>query len=154
MQKETTIEILNDLIAINNDRVEGYEKAVKELEGKDPELNMLFNNNAAQSRGYSEKLRQHVKELGGDAETGTTNRGKVYRVWMDIRSSIASDKTISALNLCEFGEDAAQKAYEDALKDQKEVEPAVYRVIMDQKASLKDAHDHIKVLRDKREMVS
>lgn len=154
MQKETTIEILNDLIAINNDRVEGYEKAVKELEGKDPELNMLFNNNAAQSRGYSEKLRQYVKELGGDAETGTTNRGKVYRVWMDIRSSIASDKTISALNLCEFGEDAAQKAYEDALKDQKEVEPAVYRVIMDQKASLKDAHDHIKVLRDKREMVS
>ena len=37
-----TTEVLNDLIMINNDRITGYERAIKELEGKDNDLKMLF----------------------------------------------------------------------------------------------------------------
>ena len=37
-----TSEVLNDLIQINNDRIEGYEKALKELKDEDADLKDLF----------------------------------------------------------------------------------------------------------------
>ena len=40
MDKEKTIELLNSLITINNDRIQGYETAAKET--KDEELKTLF----------------------------------------------------------------------------------------------------------------
>ena len=35
-------EVLNDLIQINNDRVDGYEKAIKELKAEDNDLKNAF----------------------------------------------------------------------------------------------------------------
>ena len=40
MENETTIAVLNTLITINNDRIEGYETASKETEEQD--LKTLF----------------------------------------------------------------------------------------------------------------
>ena len=37
-----TIEVLNDLVAINNDRIEGYEKAIQEAKESDSDLKSLF----------------------------------------------------------------------------------------------------------------
>lgn len=154
MKNKETIEILNDLLVINNDRVEGYDKAVKELDAENPELMVIFASNAEQSKKFSSMLEQTVRELGGDPETGTTNRGKVYRLWMDIRSTISSDKSVSVLNLCEYGEDAAQKAYEKALEEDVNMDLPTRRLILDQKASLKEAHDQVKKLRNRLEKVS
>ena len=39
---QLTIETLNDLIMINNDRIAGYEKAMEELKGKETDLTVLF----------------------------------------------------------------------------------------------------------------
>ena len=36
-----TVEVLNDLIQINNDRVAGYEKAIKETKNEDEDLKVL-----------------------------------------------------------------------------------------------------------------
>ena len=36
-----TIEVLNDLIQINNDRIAGYEKAIKETKSEDEDLKVL-----------------------------------------------------------------------------------------------------------------
>ena len=69
MKNKETIEILNDLLVINNDRVEGYEKAVKELDAENAELRVIFSNNAEQSKKFSSILQQTVKESGGDPET-------------------------------------------------------------------------------------
>ncbi len=35
-------EILNDLVKINNDRIEGYEKAIANLNDEDQDLKSLF----------------------------------------------------------------------------------------------------------------
>jgi uncharacterized protein (TIGR02284 family) len=115
---------------------------------------VIFTNNAEQSKRFSSMLQQTVKELGGDPETGTTNRGKVYRLWMDIRSAISPDKSVSVINLCEYGEDAAQKAYEKALEEDVNMDLPTRRLVLDQKASLKEAHDQIKKLRNSLEKVS
>ena len=116
-KKEKIAEILNDLIEINNDRVNGYEKAVKETASEDADLRSLFTDLANDSRDYAAELRKLVYNTGKNPAEGTTARGKIYRVWMDIKAAITGQSRKAILASCEFGEDAAQRAYDAALED-------------------------------------
>ena len=148
MANDNVTGTLNDLIRINNDRVEGYEKAIEELKDGDADLKVLFQRYISESRQYSQELTTEVTRLGGDPAEGTTNSGKVYRVWMDLKAAIAGKDRKTILNNCEFGEDAAQKAYDTALNSDEEFEPTVRDLIVRQKAALKSGHDEVKRLRD------
>jgi uncharacterized protein (TIGR02284 family) len=69
---------------------------------------------------------------------------------MDIKSSVQGKTDKSALELSEYGEDAAQKAYAEAL--QTDNLPASTRdLIRNQKEHLKESHDTIKRKRDMQE---
>lgn len=146
MEKVTNI--LNDLIRINHDRVVGYEKAIEELKAEDADLKTLFQRYINESRQYAQELTQEVTRLGGDPADGTTNSGKIYRVWMDLKAAIAGKDRKTILDNCEFGEDAAQKAYDLALNSDAELEPSLRDLIVRQKATLKVGHDEVKRLRD------
>ena len=102
--------VLNDLIQINNDRINGYEKAIEEIKDRDVDLNGIFSKLANDSRKYAAELSREVIRLGGDPDTGTTNSGKLYRVWMDIKSGITARDRKSVLALCEFGEAVQSRA--------------------------------------------
>jgi len=146
MEKVTNI--LNDLIRINHDRVVGYEKAIEELKAEDADLKALFQRYINESRQYAQELTQEVTRLGGDPADGTTNSGKIYRVWMDLKAAIAGKDRKTILDNCEFGEDAAQKAYDLALNSDADIEPSLRDLIVRQKATLKVGHDEVKRLRD------
>jgi uncharacterized protein (TIGR02284 family) len=146
---EKTIGILNDLIRINHDRVVGYEKALEELKGNDSDLAPLFQRYITESRGYADELTHEVTRLGGDPAEGTTNSGKIYRVWMDLKAVVTGHDRKTVLENCEFGEDAAQKAYDMALNtDDAHYEAPLRDLIVRQKAQLKIGHDEVKSLRD------
>src|SRR6266498_4450495 len=147
-RNERTAEVLNDLIRINNDRVEGYEKAVKETAESDVDLRNIFNRMAQESRTYSRELTDQVQRLGGEPASGTTASGKIYRTWMDIKSGFSRSERKSVLEECEFGEDAAQKAYEKALAPDNDLTPDVQTLVQKEKNSLKSSHDTIKSYRD------
>ncbi len=51
------VEVLNDLIEINNDRVVGYEKAADETKSLDVDLQAIFTKMAAESKKYAAELR-------------------------------------------------------------------------------------------------
>ncbi len=141
--KEKIAEILNDLIEINNDRVDGYEKAGKETASEDADLRSLFTDMANESRDYAAELRQHVYTTGEDPAEGTTARGKIYRVWMDIKAAITGKSRQAILASCEYGEDAAQKVYDAALEEV-ELTGEVRKLVTEQKTRLKKSHDKIK----------
>ncbi|GEO07762.1 PA2169 family four-helix-bundle protein [Segetibacter aerophilus] len=146
---QTTIGILNDLIEINNDRIIGYEKAIQELKDGDDELKVLFATMIDESRQVRMALGTEVQALGGEMESGTstTNSGKIYKAWMDVKAVFSGHDRKTVLNNCEFGEDAAQKAYDAALLS--EDLPAYLReMVSKQKHILKRSHDEIKSLRD------
>ena len=145
---EKVANILNDLIRINHDRVVGYEKAIEELKDDDADLRTLFQRYIIESRQYAQELTQEVNRLGGDPAEGTTNSGKIYRVWMDLKAAIAGKDRKTILDNCEFGEDAAQKAYDLALNSDVDLEPSLRDLIVRQKATLKVGHDEVKRLRD------
>lgn len=146
MEKITSI--LNDLIRINHDRVAGYEKAIEELKDGDADLKTLFQRYVSESSQYATELTAEVTRLGGDAAEGTTNSGKIYRVWMDLKAAITGKDRKTILENCEFGEDAAQKAYDLALNADADLEPALRDLIVRQKATLRTGHDEVKRLRD------
>ena len=88
-----------------------------------------------------------VEKLGADVEEGTTTTGKIYRAWMDVKAVFTGSDRKTILNNCEFGEDAAQKAYKMALEAEGLL-PHVRDMIESQKSTLRASHDEIKALRD------
>ena len=148
------IEVLNDLIRINHDRTDGYHKAVEELKPTDIDLKTMFTNMANTSVQFTNALSAEVRNLGGIPAVDSTQSGKLYRVWMDIKSGISANDRKSVLALCEFGEDAALKAYNLALESDAEISAEIRQLIMDQKASIQTSHDVVKRYRDMHKAIS
>ncbi|MFT3935934.1 MAG: PA2169 family four-helix-bundle protein [Chitinophagaceae bacterium] len=148
MQVTTTesIEVLNDLIEINNDRIVGYERALKELSSADADLKALFTSMIDESRKIRVDLAGEVQSLGGEFEAGTTTSGKLYRAWMDVKAVFTGSDRYTILSNCEYGEDAAQKAYRDALEE--DIPGYIRTTLQAQQQMLRKSHDKIKALRD------
>lgn len=142
------VEVLNDLIRINRDRIAGYEKAVGNLEEGDAVLRTLFNQLSEESDRLKEELSAQVVVLGGEPAEDTTMSGKIYRAWMEVKDTFASDDAKSALEACEYGEDAAQKAYAEALEESTNFPTNIKKMIQDQKGLLKVSHDIVRNKRD------
>ncbi|MFD2163384.1 PA2169 family four-helix-bundle protein [Paradesertivirga mongoliensis] len=140
---EMTTEILNDLVQINNDRIVGYERAMKELKDGDADLKELFSGMINESIEYKSQL----VSAGASPENDTTNSGKIYRVWMDVKAVFTGHDRKAVLENCEFGEDAAQKAYDTALAAEN-LPSDVRALLSQQKQNLRASHDRIKLLRD------
>ncbi|MGI8952313.1 MAG: ferritin-like domain-containing protein [Chitinophagaceae bacterium] len=141
------ITILNDLIQINNDRITGYERAMKELKDNDDDLKTLFEVFIDESRQNKMTLGKEVQALGGDMDSGTTGSGKIYRAWMDVKAVFTGHNRHNVLENCEFGEDAAKKAYTSALHSD-ELPAYLREMVAEQQKTLNAAHDEIKKLRD------
>lgn len=140
-------ETLNDLVQINNDRIEGYTKAIEELKAEDSDLKALFVKMIGESHKLKLALATEVEVLGQDVAEGTTNSGKIYRAWMDVKAVFTGHDRKTVLNNCEAGEDAAQKAYKSALEED-DLSANLRELITEQKAQLRVSHDEIKALRD------
>jgi uncharacterized protein (TIGR02284 family) len=145
--------VLNDLIRINRDRTAGYHKAIEELKPSDIDLKTMFTNMANASIQNANELSSEVTNLGGQPASDTTQSGKLYRVWMDIRAGISARDRKSILSLCEFGEDSALKAYKLALESDAEIPADIRQLILEQKSELQTAHDLVKRYRDMHESI-
>ncbi len=142
-----TIDLLNKLVEINNDRIEGYNKASEET--KDQDLKSLFSELAQNSRKCRSALADEITRLGGQPTDGTTTSGKFYRAWMDVKSALSGNERQAVLNSCEFGEDAAVDTYRDVMSDEKDnLSPSHQNMINEQYGIIKAGHDKIKKMRD------
>lgn len=146
-RNEKILGVLNDLIRINNDRIDGYEKAAEEAKKIDVDIHAMFHRFAQESKEYAAELKKFVIRSGGDPAEDTTTSGKIYRVWMDLKAFVTGKDRKAILASCEFGEDAAQKAYDEALSSEY-LTPEVRELIAKQKSQLKQSHDIVKKYRD------
>ena len=141
-----TVEILNDLIEINNDRIKGFEKALSDVESGE-ELKAVFTEKIGESHRLKMQLAKEVEVLGAETEQGTSFSGTLHRNWLDLKAKFTGHSEHSILEDCEFGEDAILKAYKSAIAD--EHLPAYLRdTLNDQLVVLQASHDEIKELRD------
>lgn len=146
-RNENAVEVLNDLVQINNDRIVGYERAISEAKDGDADLKSTFQQMVAQSRQYKQELSEKVRQLGGDPDNSTRTDGKIYRMWMDVKAMFTGSSRKTVLENCEFGEDAALRAYETAVNTDG-LTPDLKQVVSSQHQSLRNSHDTIKRMRD------
>jgi len=146
MQTTTeTIEVLNDLIQINNDRIAGYEKAIRETKSEDDDLKVLFATMIAESHRIRIALSTEVQALGADTEMGTTASGKIYRAWMDVKAAFGGNSRHALLASAESIEDATQKAYKSALSH--DLPSYIRDLMLQQQEALRASHDEVRSLR-------
>ncbi|MBC8004430.1 MAG: PA2169 family four-helix-bundle protein [Verrucomicrobia bacterium] len=150
MDNDKKIDVINDLIEINNDRIEGYEKASKETDEMD--LRNLFASFIRTSQRCRQELVDEVRSLGGEPAEGTKISGKFYRAWMDVKAALTGRDRKTILDSCEYGEDVAVDTYDSALKELEEVggsmSSPMYALIARQRNLIKADHDQVRALRD------
>ena len=142
-----TASVLEDLIKINNDRIEGYEKALKDLKPEDSDLRMIFLNAIDQSRAIRVRLGTELQTLGSDIPSGSSGSGSIHRAWLQLKATFTGHSRHAVLESCEFGEDAIQKAYESALTSE-HLPEYLSTLVLEEKQELRGVHNEIKALRD------
>lgn len=149
MENEKSIAVLNDLIRINNDRIEGYTKAAEELSkpGYD-NARPMFLERTNESNVFVNELTIAVSRLGGEPAENTTASGKLYRTWMDLKTAFTGGSVKSVFELCEFGEDAALKAYDEALEDETLWSEEIFNMLTRQRQMVRESHDAVKRYRE------
>lgn len=148
MEKEKTILVLNRLIAINNERIEIYETAIKEA--RDQDLKTLFTQCKATSQKCKLELISEVIKLGGKIAEDAIPFGKSFYVWMNIlKTALKDNNRKDILKSCEYGDDIAIDTYFKALRNNmKDITAEQQMVINAQHISIKDDYNKIKSMRD------
>jgi uncharacterized protein (TIGR02284 family) len=145
MNSENTINALNSLVKINNDRFEGYESASKLTDEQD--LKNLFGILANTSKRNNLELSDEILKMRGQPTENTNATGKFFRAWMDVKAALTGNDRKSILNSCEYGEGKAIDTYEKVLKDDRgHLSRDQQSLIHDQQVLIKADHNKVKLL--------
>jgi uncharacterized protein (TIGR02284 family) len=137
-------ETLRDVIQSLIDSQEGFQKLGEHL--KDATLKSYFMAESLKRASFRGEL-ENLLHQGGvqDVQESGTVSGAVHRSWGNLKAHLGgSDHTL--LETAEQGEDAAKKAYKDALE--KELPLPVHQLLSTQYAHIQTSHDYVKVARD------
>ena len=134
---------LDQLLLFVNDRIEGYKRAVAET--KDSQLKSYYQQLVSQSQQFASTLNGYLTKKGGERETGTTLKGKLYRKLMDAQAVVTArdEKAILAANI--YGERWAIKAYKKTLR-RKALKGEILEAVKKQFAQSKQTYERLKQL--------
>jgi uncharacterized protein (TIGR02284 family) len=141
---DNAIQVLEDLVQTCKDGEDGYLHAASQV--TDPELQDFFRAQSIERGRFAVQLKQLIQEMGAEppAISGTF-AGTLHRAWFELKGDmVGGDQTI--LNSVERGEDAAKKAYEQALGVGLPDNAAV--TVRLQAERVIAAHDRVRALRD------
>lgn len=143
MEKSEAINILNELVVINNDRIEGYETASEISD--EIELKNLFAEFAQTSHKCKSELMEEILTLGGSLAKGTKTTGKFFRAWMDVKAALIGNDRKTVINSCEHGEEKALETYKEVIRDEAEhLTTEQQTIIGAQYASIKSDYERLK----------
>ncbi|WP_282016747.1 ferritin-like domain-containing protein [Salegentibacter mishustinae] len=106
---------LNALLEKNNDAEKGYKYAAENA--KDPQLKAFFSERAQERYDFSHELETEIRDFGENPDKGSSLAGDAHRTWMNLKSSLSSNKDEAAMEEAVRGEQVAADEYEDVLKD-------------------------------------
>jgi uncharacterized protein (TIGR02284 family) len=137
------VSVLNGLIETLKDGQNGFTTAAEKA--KEPALKSLFSKYASQRAEYSTELQSLVSQLGGDPATSGHATATLHRGWMNLKEALSKDEDKALIDESESGEDAAMKAYKEAVA--KSLPPEVQTVIQKQFSGIQEAHGVVRDLK-------
>jgi uncharacterized protein (TIGR02284 family) len=144
MDENNAVSVVEKLIETCRDGENGYKDAAEH--SKRPDLQSYFREQSVERGRFANELQLELSKLGkpGKKESGSVSAA-LHRAWIDTKANMGGgDKTI--LESVEQGEDSAKENYEKALSGS--LPAGVMDIIRRQAASVHNAHDRIKSLRD------
>lgn len=142
---DTSLGVLQALLAICHDSQQGYEVAATDV--RDPALGRLLGELGAQRMMFGDELAARIKTLRGEPAKRGTLLGEVHRAWLDFRAAHAQPQAHAILGECERAEALAARAYGGALKTPY-VDEQTRKLIQRQYEQVQLAHDRVRDLRD------
>jgi uncharacterized protein (TIGR02284 family) len=146
MDRAKSIDVLNTLLEINNDRSQGYQAAI--LETEDYDLKVLFSEFQQTSEKCMTQLRDEVLRFGGVPYKGTDFGSKLHRAWMDLKAAVTGNERVAILNSCEFGDGIAIDTYNTVIENNLEdLNTEDKALLVSQSYLIKADQDKVKALK-------
>jgi uncharacterized protein (TIGR02284 family) len=141
-----TLELLDELIETCRDGETGYVHAAAII--NDPELKVYFTEQAKERTRLLAELTEEAKRIGeSEPDISGSLAGALHRAWFEAKADLGlGDQAI--LNSVEREEDAAKKAYKEALDA--DLPDQVRALLQRQAQSVFAAHDGVRDFRDRR----
>jgi uncharacterized protein (TIGR02284 family) len=140
MENSKTVDVLNDLLQIINDRIEGFKDVNREMIESHSSLKEEYDCMVENSTGMRVELTSLIEERGGDLNNTTTIPGVLHRAWIEVKNSLTFNKKESTLQNVIFGENAAISAYEKALESG-DLDGESSKVVQNQLQELKSSYN-------------
>ena len=144
MDENNAISVVENLIETNKDGQKGYQDAATHVKRAD--LKTYFNEQSLERSRFAGELEAELVRLGKpDKKVSGSASAAMHRAWIDTKVALGGgDKTI--LESVEKGEDNAKDSYQKSL--QGTLPANLTEIIRRQAASVQQAHDKVRNLRD------
>jgi uncharacterized protein (TIGR02284 family) len=141
MNNKHDISTLNGLIETTLDSADGYAEAARDA--KSEQLIALFRARSGERRGAASMLQQCVRSLGGEPEDDGTVLASAHRMFVNLRTSLASADNKAVVDEVERGEDHIKAKFETAMQDE-DVSPSTASASADVYTSVRRGHDQMR----------
>jgi uncharacterized protein (TIGR02284 family) len=139
-------DVLEKLIETCRDGETGYLHAAGVAD--DSELKNYFQQQSLERARFRVELTDAITQVGEpDPDTSGSTAAVLHRAWFEVKDDFGGgDHTL--LESVEQGEDSAKHSYESALETKLPV--AIEQLVKNQYASVKAAHDRVRLWRDQK----
>ncbi|ATN05650.1 hypothetical protein CRN76_09670 [Chryseobacterium indologenes] len=148
MDNQKNISVLNDLLHIMNDRIEGFSKVEGKIWEMYPDIKDDYDRMISQSKIMKNELINLIIEKKGSPEDSPSISGTVHRTWIDIKNSFTlGNLENSTLENVVFGEKAAIEAFQNAI-DSGNLSEKDISIASEQLHQLKQSYDQFKKIEE------
>jgi uncharacterized protein (TIGR02284 family) len=145
---DAVVMALKNLSEINHVGAEGYNTAADNI--KNSEYSAMFRGFSSQRATFELELNQHIQRMGGTTNNSSPGEmlenaaGALHRGWINLKSMVTGGGIEAMLDECERGDEAAVKAYQEALEVA--LPQDVAEVVRQQYHSVQEAYTRVKGL--------
>jgi uncharacterized protein (TIGR02284 family) len=145
-EKNTELEaVVKDIINILEDGQKGFADIGGHL--KDEQLKRYFLAESLKRANFRAELENELHRHGvHDVHEEGTASGTLHRAWFNLKEKLHAADDHALLESAEQGEDAAKKAYADALSH--ELPLPLRQLLSEQQAHILSSHDYVRDHRD------
>lgn len=134
---------LNDLLEKNYDTEKAYKYASENV--KNPQLKSFFNERAQERYDFGHELKSEIRNFGESPDKGSSFTGDVQRSWMNLKTSLSSDKEEAVLEEMVRGEKSAVEEYNDVMDDT-DIPASTKNILMKQRNAITESLTKVKSL--------
>ena len=138
------IELLNDILSINNERINGYQKVLDQSASISTDLREEILKIISDGLTYREQLIEKIGALNNETAVGTSVRGKIFRAWADLKVAFALKTQKAIISSCRYNEEIVMHTYNAALIQDVEMSVDVRQLLEDQKMNLRRIHNRLR----------